>query len=304
MTILNRENDGLPSILITLAGIVLRENSISRDDLLKIAVPLSRNDRDLTSRAVGVLLRWTALGLFVEVDEKIRLSVSPKRGETSDSFLDRLPTVCRRLALDLSYGSPLWPEGGRESEESTGLTADLCRGLSWCLAQDIYSLPSSYAELEKLITEQKKPGRFIFLNDTRWPGLRDWARFLGFANGDDSGFLFDPTEAVRMELSEIAKAGETLKASEFIVRLSKQIPVLDAGYYRIQVEESLRPERWAPPPDGYLSTSLSFALRRLHKQGVLGLEMRADAESRFTLTRQSGRTWESFTHVSLLGELP
>jgi len=303
MTILNRENDGLPSILLTLAGIVAREKAIARDDLLKICVPHSQ-DPSTRTRSNGTLLRWTALGLFEENGDKFRLAVEPKRGESLDSFLDRLPVVCRRLALDTNRGNPLWPEGGRVSEEGTGLTADLCRSLAWCLSQDIYTLPSSYGELEILITEQVKPGRFVFMNDTRWNGLRDWARFLGFATRDDTGFFFDPTEAVRTELSELMKPGGTIPAAEFVAQLSKRLPVLDTGLYRNEMEKVLRPEKWTSPPVGYLSTSLSFALRRLQKQGILSAATRADSESRFTLTRQGGRAWDSFTHVSLIGELP
>ncbi len=309
MTILNRENDGLPSILLTLASTVAREKAISREDLLKICVPHSQSDRDgdkrrdLSSRASGTLLRWTTLGLFEEEGDKFRLAVEPKRGESPHSFLDRLPVVCRRLALGTAQGNPLWPEGGRVSEEGTGLTADFCRGLAWSLSQDIYTLPSSYGELEDLITEQVKPGRFVFLNDTRWPGLRDWARFLGFATGDETSFFFDPTEAVRSELLEVATPGETLTAAEFIARLAERLPVLDTGSYRIEMQESLRPEKWTAPPAGYLSASLSFALRRLQRQGTVGLAMLSDAESRFTLTRQGGRAWDSFTHVSLMGKL-
>jgi len=301
MTILNRENDGLLSILLTFAATVAREKAISREDLLRICVPLSPSDRDASSRASGTLLRWTALGLFEEDGEKFRLAVEPRRGESLDSFTDRLPAVCRRLVLDPVQGNPLWPEGERISEDGTGLTADFCRGLAWCLSQDIYSLPNSYVELENLIAEQMKPGHFVFLNSTRWNGLQDWARFLGFATGDDSGFLFDPTEAVRSELPEFANPGETLAAAEFVTRLSKQLPVLDTGLYRIEVEDALRPEKWAAPPVGYLSSSLSFALRRLQKQGVLALANLADAESRVTLTRQGGKAWESFTHVRLQG---
>ncbi|MBX9602403.1 MAG: hypothetical protein K2X35_15445 [Bryobacteraceae bacterium] len=302
MTILNRQNDGLPSILLTLAGTVAREKAISRDELLRICVPFSQSDRDvdernnLLSRASGTLHRWTALGLFQADGDKLRLAVEPKRGESPDAFSVRLRVVCRRFALDTHHGNPLWSEGG--TEEGTGLTADFCRGLAWCLCQDIYALPDSFRDLDNLITQQMKPGRFIFQNDTRWPGLREWARFLGFATGDD-GFFFDPTEAVRSELYELAKSGETLSAAEFIAGLSKRLPVLDTGSYRTEVEAALRPERWTPPPVGYLSASLSFALRRLQKQGTLGLATLADAESRFTLMRQDGRAWESFTHVTL-----
>jgi hypothetical protein len=157
--------------------------------------------------------------------------------------------------------------------------------------------------LEILIKEQIKPGRFVFLNDTRWPGLRDWARFLGFATGDDASFFFDPTAAVSSELAEVTRQGDTIPALEFVERLSKRLPVLDTGSYRLEVEEALRPERWSSPPTGQLSTALSFALRRLQKQGVIGLVTLADAGSRVTLTRQDGRAWESFTHVSLLREV-
>jgi hypothetical protein len=301
MTILNRESDGLYSILLTLATGVAREKTISRDELLRIYGPLSETS---SSRVNGTLNRWTALGLFVEDGDKIRLAVELTRGESPDAFSDRLPDVCRRLALNEDYVNPLWPEDGGISEEGVGLTADLCRGLAWCLSQDIYTLPSSYRELENLIKEQVKPSRFIFLNDTRWPGLREWARFLGFATGDDANFFCDPTVAVCSELAEVTKLGETIPATEFIARLSKRLPVLDTGSYRLEVEEALKPERWSAPPIGYLSTAMSFALRRLQKQGVIGLVTLADAGSRLTLTRQGGRAWESFTHVSLLREVP
>lgn len=309
MTILNRENDGLHSILLTLATTVVREKAISREDLISICVPLSQGDReiekrkDLSSRASGTLFRWITLGLFAEEGDKIRLAVELKRGESPESFTDRMPDVCRRLALSPDQGNPLWLEDGRLSEEGVGLTADLCRGLAWCLSQDIYTLPTTYGELESLITEQVKPGRFVFLNDTRWPGLRDWARFLGFASGGDSDYFWDPTAAVRSELAEIIKLGETMSAVDLLARLAARLPVLDTGSYRIEVEDALRPERWSGPPAGYLSTSLSFALRRLQKQGIIGLVTLSDAGSRMTLTRQGGRVWESFTHVSLLRNL-
>ncbi len=304
MSILNRESEGLPSILLTISAILVREKAISRDDLLRICLPDSLNDsdNDKSSRFRGTLNRWTTLGVFEEDDEKFKLAVELKRGESSSSFLERLPSLCRRLPFDSNWGNPLWPTGGRVSEEGTGLTADYCRGLSWCLSQDIYTLPTSWAELEKLITEQMKPGRFVFLNDTRWAGLRDWARFFGFASGDDGSIFFDPTQAIRSELSGLMKPGENLAASDFIDRLVNKLPVLDGGSYRIEMEESLRPEKWAAPPVGYLSTSLSFAMRRLQKLGVLGLATLADAESKYTLMRQGGSAWESFTHVSLLKE--
>jgi hypothetical protein len=281
MTVLNLENDGLPSILLTLASTVFREKKISREDLIEACVPLSQSDQDgdkrknLSSRASGTLLRWTALGLFTEEGGKIRFTVEPKRGESPEIFMEQLPS-----------------------------TADLCRGLAWCFCQDIYTLPTHFTELEKLCNAQVKTGRFIFINSTRWPGLQNWARFFGFASGYDSGFIFDPTVAVRSELKEFLTIGEQINANELIKQIARRLPVLDTGSYRRETEEILQPEKWGEPAVGNLSTALSFALRRLQTQGFLRLELLSDASSTRTLMRQDGRVWESFTHVRLLKELP
>ena len=89
MSILNRESEGLPSILLTISAILVREKAISRDDLLRICLPDSLNDsdNDKSSRFRGTLNRWTTLGVFEEDDEKFKLAVELKRGESSSSFL-------------------------------------------------------------------------------------------------------------------------------------------------------------------------------------------------------------------------
>lgn len=310
MTILNLQSDGLYSLLITLAKTVAREKTISRDELLKICVPYSIFDqegsnetdkvKDLAARARMTLTRWIALELFIEDGDQIRLKDGLSKGESVDSFIERLPAICRHLALRQTHCLPLWANDGSISEEEVGRTADLCRGLAWCFAQDIYTLPRTHDEIERLVKSQVQPGRFIFLNDTRWSGFRSWARFLGFAVGDDASFFCDPTTALRSELKEIIQKNETVPAGEFVSRLAVRIPVLDSGIYSNEVEQELRNETWKSPSPGNLSTALSFALRRLQKQGVIGLVTLADAGVKFTLVGQGGRAWESFTHVRLL----
>ena len=312
MSILNRENDGLHPIVLTLARCVAREKVISRDELISICVPHASSGTEaeknsdkgkakaLASRARATLARWVALGLFIENDDQVRLNVDLARGESVDEFAERLPAICRRLALHQQHALPLWPADGSVSEEDVGRTADFCRGLAWCLAQDIYTLPSTHGEIESLIKSQVQVGRFIFLNDTRWAGFRSWARFLGFATGEDSSFFCDPTVAVRTELKEVIQKDETVLAVEFVSRLAARLPVLDFGDYRLEVEQVLKSETWAAPAASHLSTALSFALRRLQLQGVISLVVLADAGSKLTLVGQGGRAWESFTHVRLL----
>ena len=306
MTILNLPSDGLPPVLITLALMVAKEKEISRDNLINMCSPPADTSRDregdsLPSAMVrATLKRWTSFGLFEDADGKINLKFAPTRGETSESFAVRLPGICTGLLLHSELALPLWPNESVVSEDNIGRSADLCRGLAWCLAQDIYELPSVYKEVDNMVRSQIEAGRFVFLNDTRWTGLRSWARYLGFAIGTGSGFLFDPTIVVRAQLKDVIQKNESLTGEEFVSRLAVRIPVLDKGIYRTEVEQALRTQTWLAPATDHLSSSLSIALRRLQKQGTIALESMADAGSRLALTGQFGRTWQDFTHVRLL----
>jgi len=306
MTILNLQSDGLPPVLITLALTVAKEREISRDNLIDMCSPPADTSKDKegdsspSARVRATLNRWTSFGLFEDADGKIKLKFTPARGETSESFALRLPGICTGLLLQSELALPLWPNESVVSEDNIGRSADLCRGLAWCLAQDIYDLPSVYKEVDNVVRSQIEVGRFVFLNDTRWTGLRSWARYLGFATGTGSGFLFDPTIVVRAQLKEVIQGNESLTADEFVSRLAARIPVLDKGIYRTEVEQALRTQTWRAPATDHLSSSLSIALRRLQKQGTIALESMADAGSRLALTGQFGRTWQDFTHVRLL----
>jgi len=309
MTILNLQSDGLPPVLISLALAVAREKEVVREDLIGMCSPPIGNaienegESSSNARLRATLSRWISFGLFEEHAGKIKLKYALVKGEDLDSFALRLPGICCELLMQSGSALPLWDSEGVVSEDNIGRSADLCRGLAWCLAQDIYTLPSVYSEIEDVVRPQVEAGRFIFLNSTRWPGLRTWARYLGFATGSDSGFLFDPTSVVRAQLKDVMKKNESLVAAEFVSRLASRIPVLDRGIYRIEVERSLKKETWPSPSPDHLSSSLSFALRRLQRQGLISFESMADAGSRLVLTGQSGSTWEDFTHVRLLKDV-
>jgi hypothetical protein len=302
MTILNLQSDGLPPILITLALTVAREKEILRDNLIDICSPPvdTAGDNSHSARLRATLNRWTSFGLFDDSDGKIKLNYPRARAESFEQYALRLPGICCELLLRPELALPLWSNEGVVTEDNIGRSADLCRGLAWTLAQDIYTLPSNYNEVDDVVRSQIEVGRFIFMNDTRWTGLRTWARYLGFASGEGTGLFFDPTIIVRAHLKEVINVNESLPAEEFVARLAARIPVLDGGDYRLEVEQALKKQTWRPPATDHLSSSLSFALRRLQKQGAIALETMADAGSRLALTGQFGRTWQDFTHVRLL----
>ncbi|CAN7204297.1 protein DpdG [Caballeronia sp. LjRoot34] len=304
MTILNQASDGLHSQLIALARAAAKNGPTPKDELLAMcALPTTEEGSDVViSRLRTTLNRWTQLGLFVDEDSGVKLTLETRRGESSDDFSDRLPAVCRSLVLRAENCMPTWAPSDEKTEDGAGRSADFVRGIAWSLMQDIYTLPSATDEIEALEASQIESPKFVFFNKTRWPGFRFWGRFLGFATGNEDTFLLDPTEAVRTELMEILDEKQPMPADLFVDALAKRLPVIDRGEYRRQVEGALRASALRRLPDNHLSMSLSFALRRLSLDGVIALENKADAGASLALTGRDYRTWDRFTHVRLVGE--
>jgi hypothetical protein len=150
--------------------------------------------------------------------------------------------------------------------------------------------------------------RFIS-NRERWAPLKAWCVWFGFGwsgSYPNKVLVVDPTFVIRDSLPIIfPRPRTTLPAHEVIARLAEQVPVLDGGAYRLEIESRLREQTgsdaWVPPPNNQMSTSLSRALLRLHKEGILKGSEKADApETRVRLTGRNQMTIQSFSHFSYL----
>jgi hypothetical protein len=290
MTLINAASDGLPNELIVLARASHQMGPASKQELLELCAA----EKD--TRLRGCLSKWTNVGVFEGDGDQVALSTTaePRRGERLDDWTDRLPTICRRLALSAVNSEPLF--GG----DSAGVSADLVRGLSWLLAQNIFDLPVVWdGGVSDLETEQLEPGDRLIQNDTRWNGLRHWARFLGFANSHRD-FFVDPTEALRQELIEILKPNESMAADSFITELSRRLPVFDGGFARVAVTDRLRSEKWAKPKEQQLSMSLSFALYRLELDQFIAFDSPSDTEKGLVLINRKQDAQRSFIRIKLL----
>jgi hypothetical protein len=293
MTILNNTSDGLHPELIVLVRAVASLGKVDADELLQICFPGRVSDASETARLRGALLRWTQLGLFAETDNCISLDdrFVKVRKEGLDEFSDKLPAFCRRLILEEKNAFPFWGE-------FSALAGDFVRGITWLLAQNLYTLPTTWTGgAENLEIVQITGDKKIVQNDTRWTNLRFWARYLGFASGDSGSFQIDPTVAIRSELPLVFGNQQELPAKDFLAALSMHLPVLDNGTYRREVESNMNPASWRKPDEGHLSMSLSFALRRLDLSGAIKLKGQADAVSSVRLTGQNYRTWIGFESV-------
>lgn len=291
MAILNRPSDGLFNVLIAIYKVLAHYGPLSKEDVKSLVAPGDVTDAQVNN----TLNRWTQLGLFrsdgavVSVDGEF----APREGERLDEAVRRLPITLRALIFRQGNNSNFW-----DSERSA--SADFSRGISWLLAQDVYSLATNrhktIEDVEKV--QMADPSQWILQNDTRWQGLCHWATYLGFA-WDAATIVVDPTVAIRESLPQVFLGTRTLIASSFLETLAYVLPVLDYGAYRQEVENSLNPRNWRRPPRFYLSTSLSRALKRLELSGEIILERRADAGEAYRLMRQQGNEWgPAFTHVT------
>lgn len=291
MSILNMASDGLFSVLIILVRASIHLGPKARDDLL--AACGSAVDAIDAQKLSQTLTRWSELGLFETREGAVALR-EPYRtqlGQQPDRAEERLPKIARSIVLAEENNQLFW-----ESEENK--SADFSRGMSWILAQDVYTLDtSSHQKIGALEGKQiRDTAKRILQNDTRWNGLRTWMVYLGFARSG-AHVTIDPTIALRDALPEIFGDEQTLPAKIFIERAALALPVLDGGAYRAQIEALLEDTNWTRPSEDAVSTSLSRALQRLDREGALLCEQRSDAPGGIVLTGANQRQWRNITHV-------
>jgi hypothetical protein len=292
MTIINIPNDGLCPELIVIFRIVANLGVAEQGAIIDACSKGSnKEDKESLTRLRGALSNWIKLGLFSTDNDAVKINDRFRkiRGEVLDDYTARLPSFCRTLLFEERNCLPL-------SGESPGLAADFVRGIAWLLLQDIYGFPTAWDDVNTIQSAQIS-GISMLGNDIRWNGLRLWSRYLGFATGESSSFQIDPTIAVRSILPSIFESRIEISAHEFLEEVAIRLPVLDFGRYRAEVEGVLNSQVWRKPADGHLSSSLSFALRRLALDNIIYLEGKADAGSSYRLTGKNYRTWVGFESV-------
>jgi hypothetical protein len=294
MSILNMPSDGLFNVLIVLVRASVSLGAKPRQDLLRACgAELNIVDPKQLSQTLN---RWTELGLFETVGGSVAIAERYRGhlGRNAETAEARLRKIVRTIALAPENNSRFW-----DSEENR--SADLSRGLSWILAQNIYLVDtSSHAKIQPLENDQISDlSKRIFQNDTRWNGLRTWMVYLGFGRLG-AQVTIDPTEALRDVLPDIFGSQVTLFAGEFVSKAAEILPVLDGGRYRKEIEDILSPIAWRAPIEGRISTSLSRAIQRLEREGLIAAEQRSDREGGIVLQGSGIKAWREMTHIRLL----
>lgn len=296
MSLLNQANDGYYSVLIAVCRALHLEGAVERDELIEMC---SNKTDPSRGRLNQTILRWTQLGLFIDEKKTISFSETIKarfKRQNLEKFSHELPSILREVIFKKDNNESFW-----DAEKSRA--ADLTRGLSWILSQDIYSIPLNSTKLVQSIEikQIKDAGKTIIQNDTRFNGLRTWGGFLGFI-WQSKGLMVDPTNAISEELAYICKPNKEYPADAILEMLQLRIPVIDGGQYRKTLEEVLDPQEWdKPQSENLLSTSLSRALWRLELCGEIELKSRADPKSVKMIVGKDNRNLKSFSHVVYRG---
>lgn len=177
---------------------------------------------------------------------------------------------------------------------------DLTNALSWFLMFPAAEVPTTMEGPDRSVEalqgrdfgprqEEGESSNWPINNASRWIPFRRWACTLGLAWVNPQGHAVpDPTPAIRDVLPTVFGGDRELAANEFVDAVARCIPVLDGGQYRQFVMAN-----WQRPPaqNEQLTGPLTDALDRLHGEGIIRLDDRADAAR---VAKAGGAT---FSHV-------
>ena len=244
----------------------------------------SGDDEPQGGSAVGdeVVRELRNLGMLILGDND-SLTVSP--GLTEDGFVDYLQEKL------------LNPEEAEKHGQSA-----LSKALAWLLCRDP-AAPLAWEDNYRELVEQDcgtEGASFELTNRARCNQFVYWARFLGLAwrlevNGQNV-VVPDPTKAIARNLGRWEAKPGWLPVGEFLSRLAVDLPVLEEGTARRFVESKIAHDRRRP--DGYISRSTSFALRRLERSRQIRMQRMADAQA---MNLDLGSGLGPISHVSVAG---
>ena len=285
MSLLNRSSAGIYPVLIAIFNLLLARKNLTKEQILRLCAPVEACSQDYANSTINT---WLSLKLFEEKPGGIVNIHTDILG--SERKPENLRKIIRRLLLNPTNNPDLWAK-----EEAR--CADFTLALSWFLAQDAWTTEIvGWDQAQEIFRFQLPDGKVIFQNDTRWPSFKDWSSYLGFGWSPrmSRGITPDPTEAIRDVLPLVFRKQKILPAKDFIDRLSEELPVIDGGLYRKQIEAVLlsRDDQhsWKALPIGQLSSSLSRGLIRLNEDGdgILRYSLKADSPHRVMLTGREG----------------
>ena len=176
------------------------------------------------------------------------------------------------------------------------------RALAWFLCQDPAS-PLPWGQNHRSLVESDcgtESEAFELRNGAGCNQFVYWARFLGFAwrlNIERRNVVIpDPSTAVARSMGRWEELRDWQPIGDVLSRLSDELPVLEGGSARTEIEANLPPDKCRD--DEFISRSTSFALRRLERSGEIQMGRPADA---LAFNLDFGEEPRAVSHVKWIG---
>lgn len=259
---------------------------IKREDLEKSISPLSiqrENDEGYLSMVKETIKEMIRMKL-VDEDEEGNVFLGkdlPKEFKDKNTGNENLPFYISMLFFK------------KENEENH----DFVRLAAWYLAQNFQQAPGNWEEFSKQLEEQIGPHKLECGNNSRYGQLEDWLVFCRFAiqysvKGVGTRITPDPSLYIQTLLPQLFHDVRCLTIGTLMERLSNLAPIFEHGTFRKELFEKYKVGNYG---NNYISTVTSNALLRLHEEGFIKLERRADAD---TMIIYDGSSEIRYTHVS------
>ena len=266
-------------------------NEVLQQTLLPGALARTQADDEETQggSAIGneVLTELRNLGMLERADDG-SLSVSSSLTDLSDeAFLEH---------LQAKLLNPV--EASKHSQEA------FPKALSWFLCQDPATPLSWGYNYRELVDEDCGPenGGFELRNESGCEQFVYWARFLGFAwrlnVGGRNSVIPDPTKSIARTMRNWgdSESSDWQPIGEILGKLSVDLPVLEGGSARTEIESKFAPVKRRP--EEHISRSTSFSLRRLERSGRIEMNRLADATA---MNLDFGSELRPVSHVKWTG---
>lgn len=236
-------------------------NDLNREQLINMVTPSALRKEDAKSLAINETLKESmSMGWIVEESGKLKINHVKK--ESPDCF--------RSFISSYFWDKRLAEESGQR---------DFSLGLAWFLTLD----PLDPVSWEEPVPDLKKNNLnaletdFSFTNKARVQNFIYWVEYLGFCERVSlpkaHQIIPDPTKAISAKLEVIKKKKSKFAVKDFISALCQELPVLEGGVFRDQIEQNITSKR----QQDYFSRSTSIALLRMKTEGKISLLQESDA---------------------------
>lgn len=256
--------EAVPSRMLGLARLLAASTNKlrTREDLINLMQPTDEK-ANITKAVIKAALKINMLNEEIREDKKYL---------TLSNHLDRYtgdPDRVREDFPDIMTHLLLKPIKG----PARNRFAEAC---AWLLTLPVTQVPQGHTDLKNVMEAQGFDLDKIGLNnDARWDVLVDWVKYIGLVwqthEGKCMGLVPDPTAFIIRHRDTLLPPGDEVDAESFRDLLGEICPVLDGGKVRNKVLKTMHTQNQAVSQwlEDRLSDSLSFALRRIKKLGLL-----------------------------------